>query len=119
MALPRSMQTTSIDVLRQSEAQSYAEPDGVGNVATRQTVAAGVPAALTAPAMTSSDGSGGQRVVTSWRLYCDPVIDLRYTDVVLDRATGQAYSVDAAVRRTGLGMDYLIAAVHEVRGLSV
>jgi hypothetical protein len=113
------MTTTRIDVLRQTEEQSYAEPDGTANTAPRQTVASNVAAALTSPAMATSDGSGGQRVVTSWRLYLDPVVDLQHTDVVVDRSTGHTYSVDAAVRRTGLGMDYLIAQVHEVRGLSV
>jgi hypothetical protein len=112
------MATTAVDVLRQDEEQMYAEPDGTANAAPRQTVASNVRAALTAPAMNASDGSGGQRVVTSWRLYLDPVVDLQYTDVVRDRSTGQAFSVDAVARRTGLGMDYLIAQVHQVRGLS-
>jgi hypothetical protein len=118
MSLPAAMVTTVVDVLRQTDTQMAAEPDGTANVAPRETVAVNVPAALTAPAMATSDGSGGQRVVTTWRLYCDPV-DLRYTDTVRDHTTGQVYSVDAVVRRTGLGMDYLIAAVHEVRGLAV
>lgn len=112
------MWTATIDVLRQTDAQMAAEPDGVGNVQPRQVVAAGVRAALTAPAMATSDGTGGQRVVTTWRLYCDPV-DLRYTDTVRDTGSGQVFSVDAVARRTGLGMDYLVAQVHEVRGLSV
>jgi hypothetical protein len=111
------MVTSHIDVLRQSEEQMYAEPDGTANVAPRAKVADNIRAALTAPAMAASDGSTGQRVVTSWRLYCDP-IDLRYTDVVVDRSNGQHYSVDAVLRRSGLGMDYLVATVHEVRGLA-
>jgi hypothetical protein len=111
------MVTTSVDVLRQSEEQQYAEPDGTANVAPRQTVASNVRAALTAPGFAATDGSTGQRVQTTWRLYCDPV-DLTYLDVVHDRSTGARYSVDAVARRIGLGMDYLVAQVHAVQGLS-
>lgn len=111
------MATCQIDVLRQSEDQMFAEPDGVANVAPRTTVASGVPAALTSPGFSTSSGATGQQTVTSWRLYCDPT-DLRYTDVVVDRTTGQAFSVDAVARRSGLGMDYLVAQVHQVQGLA-
>lgn len=109
MSLP--INTTTIRVLRPDPTDEPYEEKGVGT-----TVASGVRAHISTT-RGDEEPSGGDQEVVFFRLSCDPV-DIHHADRIEDESTGEAYDVQWARLRRGLGLDHVEAGLRQVEGIA-
>lgn len=109
MSLP--INTTTIRVLRSNPADEPYEDAGPGTI-----VAVGVRAHIST-SRGDEEPSGGDQEVVHFRLSCDPV-DLHHSDRIEDESTGEAYDVQWARLRRGLGLDHVEAGLRQVEGIA-
>lgn len=101
--------TTRIDVVR---------PDGSGDpyeAATTTTVYADQPAHISDPSG-SDVAVGGDKELVVATLLAPVRLDLRHTDLIADRRTGERYRVVWCRRRHGLGLSHVKAGLAAVKG---
>lgn len=112
--------TTTISVLRESQADASAEPYQGKVASDRAVVVSKVRATISAPATRAGQGQeitqGGEQVRIAFTLACDPV-DLRHTDWIRDDGTGEVFKVVWATRRIGFGLDHTQAQMYKTEGL--
>lgn len=81
--------------------------------ASTATIAAGLPAHISAPSGSDARIGGAQETVDAV-LLCDALLERAM--IVADDTTGERYTVTWARRRTGLGLDHTKAGLVAVKG---
>lgn len=116
MGIP--LATTTISVLRPTQADIDAEPYGDDSEGSRIVVVTDVRAVIWAPGSERQRKkvAGGEEALIKARLTCDP-IDLRIIDWVKDLTTQEIWKVDSFVQRVALGLDHTQAELYLFKGL--
>lgn len=89
--------------------------DPYETVATGATIAAGVRAHIARPSVTDQSVGGNQVIVNAVALL-PAGTDVASADELVDDGTGQIYRVASVLRRQGLGLDHVRAALVNVAG---
>jgi hypothetical protein len=112
-----SFNTTTISVMRTPAADDDADADGYSATPPTPVLIAQGVRAVVSPPTASSRLTGGDRVVFSSQVRCDPT-DLMQEDTIIDETGGLVWTVLWATRICALGQDFTQAALRMVEGAS-
>lgn len=107
--------TTTVRVMKPSQAQESGEPTFSGNNAQLVVAARGVKAVIGRPIGIERHGVAS----TTYMLYCDFFNgELSNNDGIVDEVTGAKYEVSSVpFKRVGAGVDHWVAELNQVEGL--
>jgi glutamine synthetase adenylyltransferase len=103
--------TTLVDFLRPDGSADTFEDQGEPTA-----IATDVRAHLSKGRVGSEQLGAGSQSRLNLILVCDPVDDVRHTDVVRDQTDGAVYNVGSIRHVTGVGLDHLEVALELIEG---
>lgn len=111
--------TTTISVWRETADSTR---DGWDTAPARTKVTSGLRAVIgligsrgANSATIQADVATGDKVVTDWRLTCDP-FDFQNDDQIVDDATGETYMLLGVAHNRGLGLDHCAGLLRQISG---